>query len=838
MSLLDNVLVDIDATDKDKRESSKPDQIFLSNGNSNTAETIIDNAHTNNGPFTTPFGTPFESNDNDRDNILLIDFDSNINKAVDSRAQQHGSKHVSELDLEDDRMDAHSGLNIHIGERNEGFVDDGNNNLVDEHPYEEIKDVLASMAALPRREELRSIDANGKETKANDIINTPQNSWFTTAEGNHSGDLDSQSFLALNQNDVSVPNCNLDFNISSPPPPTDLYAVDAGVLSNTHYDVPKSTPEKVESIDGSVSPTNISGAESLDSETIARQMKSQGLRRISSIGMLSPSKSKVNHQSLKETQSDPIVDQPYTKEDFDAAKADFKKKKRKGFGLKGKKSPKPKRIPSAIGSIRNLIRINKPSTSDQQPDHIYTNSVVSVASPIQASKQGFLVDSLQHSKRPDEEQNTNKIPGEDDNSKDGEASVITDPFDSSNKLIDLKDDYSCSRPGQSHLQQSDLFLSESDDASVSSDSFAKNFDEEVDATSTPTLESTNTFQFQEQPMCEVDSSITLPFEDPDIIADLQNDHRLLMDRNNEPPCLPQKSIKLVAGGEGSVYGVSIQPTPLYDHPRWPPMASVASSDDMFDYSRANDIKGDSMPEELIEYRRAVPSGIMMQRLPYSQYSYGRRNMKEGNSSCNGFCLLLANMFITSPQRSLESLTDSITDLLQQAEMIWKQTGTGSTTVDEAHPILRKCLGPEFFRIKLGHECFWSIDQGLGGDSPYDALKEIFFNCVDSRHREALVITFYPDKSSVVLFDQNGDQRFVDIHVHFRNNREKRDEILDDPNCGAVVAHSGKYDWSTMLHFIVDNMATEMKATASIGVATPLYGVGEMDALLGGKEVSL
>lgn len=281
--------------------------------------------------------------------------------------------------------------------------------------------------------------------------------------------------------------------------------------------------------------------------------------------------------------------------------------------------------------------------------------------------------------------------------------------------------------------------------------------------------------------------------------------------DEETPPLPVKRGILVR---------SIDSDEVYDKPRWPPLAAFSSDASNNNYNYIPQIKGDQKESVTINFRRPVPDEINLIRLSYSQFNYGNRNKKSGNSSCNGFCLSLANAFLQRGNISVTELLTQIPMILAYSEQLWNDLTIGSTTVDEAYQHLKKANKDDFI-CNLGEEIFWSIDQGLGGNSPFEALHDLFDMCVNKKHKNCLILTFYPDKSCVCLFEENGTQIFVDGHIHFRTNNQDRKDALLDPECGGVVAIAKKSKCDAMLNFILTNMCLEMKADPKNGTAIPI-----------------
>ena len=151
-----------------------------------------------------------------------------------------------------------------------------------------------------------------------------------------------------------------------------------------------------------------------------------------------------------------------------------------------------------------------------------------------------------------------------------------------------------------------------------------------------------------------------------------------------------------------------------------------------------DVK-DENSDQTVNFRRLVPGEVQLIRLPYSQFQYGSQNVKKGN----GFCLLLANYFIQQEYVGVEEIIAQIPLILLEAENMWDETC--STTVKETFSEFQKVRGNAEFVAALGSEIYWNIDQGIGGNSPFGALHDVYNSCVTARQKASLILTFSPDK---------------------------------------------------------------------------------------------
>ena len=312
---------------------------------------------------------------------------------------------------------------------------------------------------------------------------------------------------------------------------------------------------------------------------------------------------------------------------------------------------------------------------------------------------------------------------------------------------------------------------------------------------------------------KTDSKLTVPYEN---LKNKDNEYGLEKISNcGSPPALPRKL------RTGLFYrNVATRIDEIYSKPHFPPIVACVDDSTKTYYDVVPTIKGDRHSGLNINFRRPVPDELELIRLPYSQFNYGLRDRKEGNSSCNGFCLLLANYFLNTKDLTLEDLRMIIPNFLHKAETIWNENNIGSTIIEEAEEVLKKSVGFEYVS-NIEEESFWSINHGLGGNSAYDALHDLYDQCVRSNQKNCLVFTFYPDKSCLCLFDEFGNQFFIDMHIHFKHNHQDRSEALNDNTCGGVICKSERKTSDILLNFIVTNMCLEMKADSMTGSVYPI-----------------
>ena len=311
-----------------------------------------------------------------------------------------------------------------------------------------------------------------------------------------------------------------------------------------------------------------------------------------------------------------------------------------------------------------------------------------------------------------------------------------------------------------------------------------------------------------------DSNLIVPYEN---LKNKDNEYGLEKISNcGSPPALPRKL------RTGLFYrNVATTIDEIYSKPHFPPIVACVDDSTKTYYDVVPTIKGDKHSSININFRRPVPDELELIRLPYSQFNYGLRDRKEGNSSCNGFCLLLANYFVNSKEFTLEDLKQIIPDFLHRAETIWNDNNIGSTIIEEADEVLKKSAGFEYVS-NIEEETFWSINHGLGGNSAYDALHDLYDQCVRSNQKNCLVFTFYPDKSCLCLFDEFGTQFFIDMHIHFKHNHQDRSEALNGNTCGGVICKAERQTSDILLNFIITNMCLEMKADPMTGSVYPIH----------------
>ena len=65
-------------------------------------------------------------------------------------------------------------------------------------------------------------------------------------------------------------------------------------------------------------------------------------------------------------------------------------------------------------------------------------------------------------------------------------------------------------------------------------------------------------------------------------------------------------------------------------------------------------------------------------------------------------------------------------------------------------------------VEVKEEKWWSkASQLFDRGSAFQVCKEVFKMAVDSKNREAFIITLHPDDTFVLLIDENGDHLVLD-----------------------------------------------------------------------------
>ena len=111
------------------------------------------------------------------------------------------------------------------------------------------------------------------------------------------------------------------------------------------------------------------------------------------------------------------------------------------------------------------------------------------------------------------------------------------------------------------------------------------------------------------------------------------------------------------------------------------------------------------------------------------------------------------------------------------------------------------------------EHFWRKDlKSSTHDSPFDSLIEPYQQSVFGRERTAMIFTLCPDKTFIVIIDEEGNQMLLDSHVHYTDNDLSFEEALNSPDCRGVVAFCAKQKACNMLQFILGSFCRELRAS--------------------------
>jgi len=267
---------------------------------------------------------------------------------------------------------------------------------------------------------------------------------------------------------------------------------------------------------------------------------------------------------------------------------------------------------------------------------------------------------------------------------------------------------------------------------------------------------------------------------------------------------------------------------LYQQPPSSKKRSPSDDDDVYKVPSLSNSKSKNRDSVYVNFRRPAPNEVKLKRISFNLLNYSARTepLEVPNHSAPAFYFLFANYYlqIKENNKELEELMAKIPLLLRTAEDMWSgldDNGKG-TGVDEAGFILKKTLRKEDIAFKLGDEINWDIERGVGGHSPFDALHSMYTKRIESTKRECLIITFFDSKSCMILFDGRGNQTFLDLNVHYKTNKQSKEEALVDSECGGVIVEVSKRHSDCMLNYILTNMCLEMKCDSRYGNAVPVH----------------
>ena len=275
------------------------------------------------------------------------------------------------------------------------------------------------------------------------------------------------------------------------------------------------------------------------------------------------------------------------------------------------------------------------------------------------------------------------------------------------------------------------------------------------------------------------------------------------------------------------------PTPdeFYQHPN--PQRQSSSTDSIYNVPSSPvetydfvplTKKGNTKEKAFTNYRRSVPPEIKLKRLPFNFLNYTTRDPELPNHSSPAFYLLFANYYLQIKEEveEMQDLMTKIPILMRTAEDMWSgldDHGEG-TTVDEAGYILKSSLRKQDILFKLADELNWNTEEA--SLSPFETLHSLYTKCIESTKRQCLVLTFHDRKTCICLFDGQGNQTFLDLNIHYKNNKQTELEAIGDEDCGGVLGECSKRNSDSMLNYILTNMCLEMNCNARSGNAVHVH----------------
>lgn len=150
----------------------------------------------------------------------------------------------------------------------------------------------------------------------------------------------------------------------------------------------------------------------------------------------------------------------------------------------------------------------------------------------------------------------------------------------------------------------------------------------------------------------------------------------------------------------------------------------------------------------------------------------------------GISVLLAERFLDCNISSLISNPSRIlvpySQIIQSTVSRWNRESHPPLSVTEAINVMRS-------GVQVKEEKWWSkASQLCDRGSASHVCGEVFKMAVDSKNREAFIITLHTDHTFVVLIDENGDQLVLNSHLFLKESSLSFQEAVDASSSGASV----------------------------------------------------
>ena len=116
------------------------------------------------------------------------------------------------------------------------------------------------------------------------------------------------------------------------------------------------------------------------------------------------------------------------------------------------------------------------------------------------------------------------------------------------------------------------------------------------------------------------------------------------------------------------------------------------------------------------------------------------------------------------------------------------------------------------KLELDEEAFWCTEAGM--QSGFECLCYLYETTVKNGIPSALIVTFHPDKTFLVLVDKMGNQMLMDFHVH--RCSYPFEEAVKNPSLLGLWALAARNDWEIMLKFILNELSQCINAKSTTG----------------------
>ena len=192
---------------------------------------------------------------------------------------------------------------------------------------------------------------------------------------------------------------------------------------------------------------------------------------------------------------------------------------------------------------------------------------------------------------------------------------------------------------------------------------------------------------------------------------------------------------------------------------------------------------------------------------------------QGSSACMGICLLLVERFFKEPKlitAGIPKFSQTYAECVKLGYHYWKDNELASMDFPSALklPLFENLAST----IDIVSDTVWHTKLQIGGFKTGEEAVTSVFNAVSSDQTGAFILTFYPDKTLVVVYDKRFNCVLFDSHLHYTAPEESLnfEQALKREDLRGMIVSGNSNLSKELISYLFNTITTELRVNVQHG----------------------